>query len=419
MAVDTLLWLVALVAATATVFARYLRRRVVGDVEMMLVGFVVYIAGPFVVFALGWFADMPGIASWRDFFHAADARSAALLLFSAALAAAYALGRSGCRSRVGCSLDRPIPQRTVFALLILTTGFWGLLVAGKRHLLFGGYGVDYDVELIGQLGTINLLVVVVLLNSRQYGRRGWLYRGFQTLFVANSIALLSLGGRMYVLTGLVALLLQSLTRHPGVRSRLGALLVLITVLAGLVAVGVWRIGAAFEADFYAYIATAEGLFTSMSLGSFLSNNGMPALALPWNFAGSVANFIPSAIVGDKSTIVPSIIDAGYFYEAPLGATHVYVALLGNFGWLGAPCFAAALGWSLAALRRVDRRGWWLYHYVCALLPFMFFRDGFSIFNKAAVYNGVILVALVLLADRLSWGRFRLRPSARRSIGAAS
>ena len=409
MGADAYAWTLAAIAALGAMLWRYLRRRVIGDVEMLLGGFVVYIAGPYIVYAAKGFLEMPGIEVWRELYQAAAAYSVPMLVFTAVLALAYTAGRTLCRSRVGAALDRPIPRRTLFVLSLGVWAFWLWLVASKPSLFFAGYSVDYDVELLGQLGTINLMVVIFLLNCRQFGRKGLLYRLLALLFVANSVALLSLGGRMYVLTAVLALLLQALARRPSLDFRLKTIAGMAVLLAALVAVGVWRIGAEQEASFFAYIAAAEGVFTSMSLGSFLGYNGMPAVAFPYNFLGSVVNFVPSLLLGDKTKIVPSIVDAGFYFEAPLGATHLYVALLGNFGWVLAPLFAVALGWLMAAVRRVRRGGWWLYFYLCALLPFMFFRDGFSIFNKAAVFNGVIVVAVVFFLDRLGWGRFRIRP----------
>jgi hypothetical protein len=84
----------------------------------------------------------------------------------------------------------------------------------------------------------------------------------------------------------------------------------------------------------------------------------------------------------------------------LGATHLLVAVLGNFGWLGGLLFAFVFGWLLASVRKVSPRGWWLYFYLCSLLPFMFFRDGFSIFNKAAIFNGCIVMWFIVALDRL-------------------
>jgi hypothetical protein len=141
------------------------------------------------------------------------------------------------------------------------------------------------------------------------------------------------------------------------------------------------------------------------------------LSVPANFFGSIVNFIPSAFIADKVALVPTIQESGRNFESPLGATHLLVALLGNFGWLGTLVFACTFGWFMASVRKVAPRGWWLYFYLCSLLPFMFFRDGFSIFNKAAFFNGGLLMWFIFMADRMLERFMKTLPNRQASIGA--
>ena len=221
------------------------------------------------------------------------------------------------------------------------------------------------------------------------------------MLLINSVALLSLGGRLYVIIPVTALLLQSLGSALSTGNRLRGAFWLVFVVAVLLLVGALRIEADVSAEFLAYIGMAEGLFTSMSLGSFVQHNGIPLLSAPANFFGSIVNFIPSAFIADKAALVPTIQESGRYFESPLGATNLLVAVLGNFGWLGGLLFAVVLGWLLASVRKVCPRGWWLYFYLCSLLPFMFFRDGFSIFNKAAIFDGFIVMWFIVTLDRAS------------------
>lgn len=111
------------------------------------------------------------------------------------------------------------------------------------------------------------------------------------------------------------------------------------------------------------------------------------------------NFIPPSIFAEKSAFVPTIQESGRYFESPFGAIHMLVAIMGNFGWGGGILFALVFGWVMGSIRKVSRSGWWLYFYLCGLLPFMFFRDGFSIFNKAALFNGFILMWFITALDR--------------------
>ena len=287
----------------------------------------------------------------------------------------------------------------------------------NRGSFFQGYSIDYDTALLGTLATINLVALATVLGCRQYKRKGVAFRALCFLLLTNSIALLSLGGRLYVIIPVIALTLQSLAAAPSTASRIRGAVGFVVVVAALLVVGALRIEADVSAEFLAYIGLAEGLFTSMSLGSFVQHNGIPMLSMPANFFGSIVNFIPSALIADKAALVPTIQESGRIFESPLGATHILVAVLGNFGWLGALLFASAFGWFLASVRKVAPRGWWLYFYLCSLLPFMFFRDGFAIFNKAALFNGCVLMWFIFTVDRMLKWRPAGNPRRTATIGA--
>lgn len=406
------MWPTLLCILSVFVVNRYFRGKLLGDTEMLAVGAILYVVLPFVAFEYGWLMDMPGIENWRELFQGAYDRSGQLAALCLGLTVSYMFGRqavSVTAARLGITMNRPISK---LMLTLVAFGLWSIWAASAvldRESFFQGYSIDYDTGLLGNLATVNLVALAVVLSCRQYKRKGIGYQSLCVLLVTNSIALLSLGGRLYVIIPVVAILLQTLStvRSPAGRVRL--FFGLTIIVAVLLVVGVLRIGAEFSPDFLAYIGLAEGIFTSMSLGSFVEHNGIPILSAPFNFFGSIANFIPSAFIADKAVFVPSIQDGGTYFESPLGATHLLVAVLGNFGWLGGLFFACVLGWTIGAVRKVSTSGWWLYFYLCSLLPFMFFRDGFSIFNKAALFNGCIVMWFIVALD----GTLRPRISGRR------
>lgn len=368
---------------------------------MLAFGTILYIILPFIAFKYNWLLEMPGVESWRELFQAAHNHSSQIMILYFGLAMSYMLGRrtaSITTAKLGSTMNRPISRPMLTVVAIILWAIWSVVAISNRDSFFQGYAIDYDTGLLGNLATVNLAALSIVLNCRQYKQSGTGYRSLCMLLYLNSLGLLSLGGRMYVIIPLVAVLLQSLSTVRSTAERVRLFTRVTIVIVFLLAVGVLRIGADFSLDFLAYIGIAEGLFTSMSLGSFIEYNSIPLLSIPLNFFGSILNFIPSALISDKATLIPSIQESGRYFESPLGATHLLVGMLGNFGWLGGLLFALIFGWTIGAVRRTWHSGWWLYFYLCSLLPFMFFRDGFSIFNKAALFNGCIVMWLIVMLD---------------------
>jgi hypothetical protein len=124
------------------------------------------------------------------------------------------------------------------------------------------------------------------------------------------------------------------------------------------------------------------------------------LSTPWNFIGSVINFIPSIILPNKNDLIPPLDPSENCLVSPFGATHIFSALLGNFGILGSPLFLLLLSWFLRFLRKNGGRNIWVYYYVCGLLPFMFYRDGFLIFNKALISTGLLSALVLVFLSRM-------------------
>jgi len=405
------MWPLILLVLGAFIADRYIRGKALGDADMLAFGAILYIVLPFIAFDNEWLFEMPGVESWRDLFGAAEHRSFQIAGLSLGLAIVYQLGRIAAiaaSTRIGSTMNRPLSKSMQAMVAVGLWTIWLLTALPNRESFFQGYLIDYDTGLMGTLATINLIALATVLGCRQYRLKGVPYGALRLLLLINSIALLSLGGRLYVVIPVIALMLQSLADTKPTASRLRGAVGFLFIVIALLVVGALRIDEALSAEFLAYIGLAEGLFTSMSLGSFVNYNGIPILSTPENFFGSIVNFIPSTLIADKAALVPTIQDSGRFFESPLGATHILVALLGNFGWLGALFFACAFGWFMASVRQVAPRGWWLYFYLCSLLPFMLFRDGFAIFNKAAIWNGCILMWFIFTFDRM----MALRPASR-------
>jgi hypothetical membrane protein len=396
------------------VLVRYLTGRNVLDNSMLLLGLGMYWFMPFFAYASGSFVDGPGEEVWAREFEALYASGAAFLALSAGLALAYGIGQCMPAPPLGRSLNVALSRASLRRLLLALCALWAFFAFRARDEFGMGYLVEYKADLMGPLATVNLVALLGLLNLKQWRQSKRLDLGYSALLLANSALLLSMGGRMYVVTCFVALFLQYINarrRQPAERAWL--LVIVAGVLGALMLVGLWRLDAAIEFRLLVLTALAEPLLTSISLASYASCGQVEMLAFPSNFLGTFINFVPSILLPDKAALVPELDPNGQCIVAPFGASHVGPALMVNFGLVGAACFVALFSYLLKASQTVQARGWWFHYYICGLLPFMFFRDAFMVFNKALIGSGLLVAIVLVWMDRLRIvRRFRTtRPAA--------
>lgn len=249
---------------------------------MLAIGAAAYIAVPFIAFEYDWFLDMPGVEGWHELFKTASDSDLEIALLCTGLTLAYVFGRkiaSGTSAKIGSSMNRPISQKLVVLLSIGLWCIWVVATITGRNSFFQGYFIEYDTGLVGNLATVNLVALAAVMNSRQYNVKGIGYILLCILLFINSIALLSLGGRLYVIIPFVAIVLQSLSSIKSTKSRIHLFVGVAAVVAILMLVGVFRIDADFSLRFLAFIALAEGIFTSTSLGSSVRHNVFPILSM--------------------------------------------------------------------------------------------------------------------------------------------
>jgi hypothetical protein len=400
-AMMTLVWGTLAITPLAWVLIRYLSGRIVLDNSMLLLGLGMYCYMPFFVFAIDGFVDGPGESIWSREFEALYAAGATYLAVSVAFVAAYAVGQLPSVPRLGRSLNVSVSRvslrRLFFGLLLL----WLFFVFRARDELGQGYLAEYRADVMGPLATVNLLSLLALLNLKQWRQSPSLDIAFSALLLVNSILLLSMGGRMYVVTPFVALFLQYInTRRRRPAERLRLLAIVIGVLGALMIVGLWRLDSVLEFRLLVLTALAEPLLTSISLATYAACGQIEILAMPINFLGSIVNFVPSILLPGKAELVPELDPTGVCVAAPFGATHIGPALIVNFGLVGACCFLVVFGFLIKGSRSVQRGGWWFHYYICGLLPLMFFRDGFLIFNKALIGSGLLVALAIVWLDRL-------------------
>lgn len=414
------LWTLLALFIPLLLLLHFLRGRPLGHGYLLAFGGFAYGVLPFYAFASGIFEGGPGDEIWSRSFEQLYRQSGTALLLASLGLVAYGLGSTAAapfkRLRY---FDRPINTSALkFALLALLT-IWLIYMVQARELLFSGYLLAYQPELMGPLANVTLASLLIYLNLKQWEQKPWLLWAFGALIACNSVALLSMGGRLYVLAPLVAMALQHFNSIQGCKpkARFRGLLLLGAAVGLLALVGLWRLGGEIDAAAIGKILLAEPLLTSISLGTLMDCPAVDWFSVPHNYLSSIINFVPSAMLPNKEELLVDLDPNGNCLSSPFGATHLGTALLINFGILGTLLAITLFAFMMRVLRG-GGHGSWLYYYLCSLLPFMLFRDGFLIFNKAFFATGLLFALVLMLTNARRQSNLRRR-SARNSLNAGS
>ncbi len=409
----TLVWTLLTIAIPLLLVAIYCIGRPIGHGFMLATGAYLYFVLPFFAYATHAYWGGPGADLWERAFESAYPMGPAVLVALAVAALAVAAGSGAAKFiRPPRFAAIAVPVRLGLLAFALLTLAWLVYLFNARELLLAGYLLGYFPELMGPLANVNLIATLLLLNFIEHGQSKRLQMAFGLLILCNSAALLSMGGRLYVAAPIVALTLRYLATAQGSRPPRRALVLLLTVGAALLlaAVGLWRLEKDLQLDTLAIGVLAEPLLTSTSFATLFDCNNLQAFAFPTNFLSSFVNFVPSVLLPGKEALLADLDPSFNCLASPFGATHLGTALVINFGVVGSLIAAGLFGFVLQLLRGRSP-GNWVYFYACSLLPFMLYRDGFLIFNKSFVANGILLPIILMLAGRLTWFQGgRRRPS---------
>src|SRR4051812_10447757 len=88
------LWAIFAISLLASFTWRFFRRRVVGDIEMLQLGGVIYLAVPFLLYYEDALDGYPAIDNWKRLFEAAGRNGLSVLAFSVGVGIFYWIGRS-------------------------------------------------------------------------------------------------------------------------------------------------------------------------------------------------------------------------------------------------------------------------------------------------------------------------------------
>lgn len=260
-----------------------------------------------------------------------------------------------------------------------------------RDSLFRGYGgINWDEKnsFKSFISGLNItLGVVCLINIPQPGSKKALAIFALAL---NSIVLLGMGGRMYVVSSVITILMGQLITG---RWKLKKIILLVSIgFILMLAIGLLRQGTDITGEGLSYIFLGEAVLNWVGGANFWVMNPIGYFEMPYGIIASIFGMIPTFLWSGKSEYL-SQLDSGFYVDNPVGGTNILVSLLSNFGYVGSAIAILAMGIFTGFVARLSRKNYLvmcIFSVHLALLAFMFFRDSFAIHQKTLVVNAILL-----------------------------
>ena len=225
------------------------------------------------------------------------------------------------------------------------------------------------------------------------------------LLIINSVFLLGLGGRMYVLpVFLVIIYLIFIDLKVSIfksKTFYKSLFFLTIIFIFLLFVGIARDDKALNIDNFIFVFLAESFFNWLGAGTFLNYNHIPLFAIPYDIGKAFINLLPTIFFPNKQILMESLQNP-YYYEAQVGGTSIVYSSLANFGLLGWLIIIIFFVFLVKKLIHLSLYNIFFRTYVIvlfSLLPFMFFRDSFIIFFKNAIMNAFIIPFIIIFLSQ--------------------
>lgn len=383
---------------------------------IFLVGWAYYLVLPFFVLDLGHRFEFELFPSVTEFFNFESAWYWALPLISTAMLLFF-LGGSGLGSLL-CSPSKCIKLKYSFSQFFLPAYLIIIvyLALKSRSQLFSGYAHGVDTEVAGAFSTMQMLLVFHYLVCGCIGNTIYKKAAFYLLII-NSVILIGLGGRLYVVTAVISVVVFEFYRKSRLHRWSSSKFISFALLTSgvLIGLGMWRV-ADFSLSNLIFYGGAESFFTYISAATYIQSGEWNLLNTPVDFFSGFVNLIPTAILPEKQNIMVSLIDSSGSIQSPYGAINIVASTVANFGLIGAMIFFFVVGMFFEKLRKGIKCKLSLvcYCYLCGLLPFMFFRDPFQIQVKV-VLTGLILVGIYYLLQVIA---SLLRPQIRANRAAS-
>lgn len=296
-------------------------------------------------------------------------------------------------------------EQVLFPVVILL----GLAILWlNRKFLFKGYnGIKNAYK-----GTLSAYVImlfsIALMNffaqrrTLHFTRR--FFNKWGIAFTLFSVMLLSMGGRLYVLTSIFAILVCYSCYHVnGISIRsFGKIFLGLILAAGLI--GVVRQGRAVYVKDVLFNILEEPLYCSFSLLTYLGNNEIDSwFTFSVILFSGLINLVPTIIFPDKIKYIRSVFDLGREISSPLGGMHYFVSFTIDFGIVGSMLMFYVFGRITRVLCQepeLDLKKT-IYCLICSYMIFGIYRDPIAIsIVKDIIEFSIVIPVMVFCINQI-------------------
>lgn len=222
---------------------------------------------------------------------------------------------------------------------------------------------------------------------------------FFLTYLITSVLILSLGSRLYFLSGIIILIVFLTTYKRKIKwSYFIIFSTIIIVAMGLIgAIRFGDLNISLENIFSNLVD--ESMFTSFSLVAFLkAGKFLSIISFPKFLISDFINLIPRFILPTKESLFLNPANYGYVIYSPLGALNSFVSFSINFGILG----TAIVLFFLSALLNYFKTNTGIYQKIAYIslsgwLAYTFFRDPFSTSVVKNMFEFSVLVPFLFIA----------------------
>ena len=374
-------------------------------ISLFIFGFIYYLVTPLFVVSSRIWEDYPGVQILYKYYK--DEYILGYLVIVFLLGFFYLLGSYIPIISNKRNWNTILTNKTVYSSKGLFAASFPVLLFSQFHIftnrgsLFQGYQIEMDNPFVGAIATTAIFYLFLFI----YNKKGNYSRNINTILVIIlielSFVMLGVGTRMYFLVILVTIILYM--HDNNVLPTKKIILLGGTGIFLLLLVGIWRLGTeSVSLENIIYIGIAEPTFTWISAISMYDLNKLPMFSIPYNFASSFINFLPSIIFPDKAKMVS---DISLNYDSPLGAISVFASVISNFGIIGSFLAFFVLGFLISYIRLHWKSvfGQTYYYCICGVIPFQLFRDPFTVVNKVFFSNLLLVPVLFIFLHRMLKG----------------
>lgn len=398
---------------------------VVNHIFCFSVGYLYYVILPLFIFELQLDMDDVLYKSELAYYNAApEENKIYYLLVSFLWMIAFFLGNKCCRYVFGKSriIFQKQPSKVNFNLtqnlFFIPVMILGCIILYRcREDIFVGYTTTYNVASRGLLSAfVILLFSLILLYAFSNNMMKWstiFSNKWGIAYIIFALLLLSTGGRLYVVSNIVALIISfTYLKSDGIKVRKMFLMCIIgSIFVGLMGVIRFTVTSKITILDIFFNIIQETIYTNYSLVTYLNSRTFcNILSFPKVLLSSFINLIPSVLFEDKSNYIMSILDFEPTVFSPLGAMHYFVSYNSDLGIILSFFFFFVLGHFLGYLAMNKEKNALITNVVYALvsshLMFTLFRDPVSVALVKNVVEFSILIPFIVILINNQIGKIK-------------